>query len=100
MVENATEALIARGYVADRIHGDITQANRERVIKRFKDGSIELLVATDVAARGLDIDDVDIVFNYDLPYDPEDYVHRIGRTGRAGRSGKSVTFVWARHLPT
>ncbi|MGJ8652259.1 MAG: DEAD/DEAH box helicase [Opitutaceae bacterium] len=98
MVEDATEALAARGYVADRIHGDITQANRERVIKRFKDGSVELLVATDVAARGLDIDDVDIVFNYDLPHDPEDYVHRIGRTGRAGRSGKSITFVYGRDI--
>ncbi len=98
MVEDATEALTARGYVADRIHGDITQANRERVIKRFKDGSVELLVATDVAARGLDIDDVDIVFNYDLPHDPEDYVHRVGRTGRAGRSGKSVTFVYGRDI--
>ena len=98
MVETATEALTARGYVADRIHGDITQANRERVIKRFKNGSVELLVATDVAARGLDIDDVDIVFNYDLPHDPEDYVHRIGRTGRAGRSGKSVTFVYGRDI--
>ena len=96
MVEDATEALAARGYVADRIHGDITQGNRERVIKRFKDGSVELLVATDVAARGLDIDDV--VFNYDLPHDPEDYVHRIGRTGRAGRSGKSVTFVYGRDI--
>ncbi|MFQ3224862.1 MAG: ATP-dependent RNA helicase DeaD [Lentimonas sp.] len=98
MVEDVTEALAARGYVADRIHGDITQGNRERVIKRFKDGSVELLVATDVAARGLDIDDVDIVFNYDLPHDPEDYVHRIGRTGRAGRSGKSVTFVYGRDI--
>jgi len=98
MVEDATEALCARGYVADRIHGDITQANRERVIKRFKEGSVELLVATDVAARGLDIDDVDIVFNFDLPHDPEDYVHRIGRTGRAGRSGKSVTFVYGRDI--
>ena len=98
MVEDATEALAARGYVADRIHGDITQANRERVIKRFKDGSVELLVATDVAARGLDIDDIDLVFNYDLPHDPEDYVHRIGRTGRAGRSGKSVTFVYGRDI--
>ena len=98
MVEDATEALTARGYVADRIHGDITQANRERVIKRFKDGSVELLVATDVAARGRDIDDVDIVFNYDLPHDPEDYVHRVGRTGRAGRSGKSVTFVYGRDI--
>jgi ATP-dependent RNA helicase DeaD len=98
MVEDACEALAARGYVADRIHGDITQVNRERVIKRFKDGSVELLVATDVAARGLDIDDVDIVFNFDLPYDPEDYVHRIGRTGRAGRSGKSITFVYGRDI--
>ncbi|MEM7792589.1 MAG: DEAD/DEAH box helicase [Verrucomicrobiota bacterium] len=98
MVETATEALSARGYAADRIHGDITQANRERVIKRFKEGLVELLVATDVAARGLDIDDVDMVFNYDLPYDPEDYVHRIGRTGRAGRSGKSITFVYGRDI--
>lgn len=98
MVEDATEALAARGYVADRIHGDITQANRERVIKKFRDGSVELLVATDVAARGLDIDDVDMVFNFDLPHDPEDYVHRIGRTGRAGRSGKSITFVYGRDI--
>jgi ATP-dependent RNA helicase DeaD len=98
MVEDATEALGARGYLADRIHGDIAQNNRERVIKKFRDGSVELLVATDVAARGLDIDDVDVVFNYDLPYDPEDYVHRIGRTGRAGRSGKSITFVYGRDI--
>ncbi|MGB0743790.1 MAG: DEAD/DEAH box helicase, partial [Opitutales bacterium] len=98
MVEDATEALAARGYIADRIHGDIVQKNRERVIKKFKDGSVELLVATDVAARGLDIEDVDVVFNYDLPYDPEDYVHRIGRTGRAGRSGKSITFVYGRDI--
>lgn len=98
MVEGATEALIARGYIADRIHGDITQANRERVIKRFKNGSVKLLVATDVAARGLDIENVDIIFNYDLPHDPEDYIHRIGRTGRAGREGKSVTFVYGRDI--
>ena len=98
MVETVTEALAARGYACDRIHGDITQNNRERVIKRFRDNLIELLIATDVAARGLDIDDVDLVFNYDLPYDPEDYVHRIGRTGRAGRSGKSVTFVYGREI--
>ena len=98
MVEDATEALAARGYIADRIHGDVTQANRERVIKKFRDGSVELLVATDVAARGLDIDDVGMVFNFDLPHDPEDYVHRIGRTGRAGRSGKSVTFVYGRDI--
>lgn len=98
MVETVTEALVARGYACDRIHGDITQNNRERVIRKFKDGTIELLIATDVAARGLDIDDVELVFNYDLPYDPEDYVHRIGRTGRAGRSGKSVTFVYGRDI--
>lgn len=98
MVESVIEALVARGYACDRIHGDITQKNRERVIRKFKDGSIELLIATDVAARGLDIDDIDLVFNYDLPYDPEDYVHRIGRTGRAGRSGKSVTFVHGRDI--
>lgn len=98
MVEDVTEALTARGYLADRIHGDIAQKNRERVIQKFRSNSVELLVATDVAARGLDIDDVDIVFNYDLPYDPEDYVHRIGRTGRAGRSGKSVTFVYGRDI--
>ncbi|MGB0408837.1 MAG: DEAD/DEAH box helicase [Opitutales bacterium] len=98
MVEDATEALAARGYIADRIHGDITQSNRERVIRKFRDGSVELLVATDVAARGLDIDDIDLVFNYDLPYDPEDYVHRIGRTGRAGRTGKSITFIYGRDI--
>ena len=98
MVEDVTEALSARGYIADRIHGDIAQNNRERVIQKFRDGSVELLVATDVAARGLDIDDIDLVFNYDLPYDPEDYVHRIGRTGRAGRSGKSITFVYGRDI--
>ncbi|MEO0509629.1 MAG: DEAD/DEAH box helicase [Verrucomicrobiota bacterium] len=98
MVEDATEALAARGYIADRIHGDITQSNRERVIKKFREGTVELMVATDVAARGLDIDDIDLVFNYDLPYDPEDYVHRIGRTGRAGRNGKSITFIYGRDI--
>lgn len=98
MVEDVTEALSARSYIADRIHGDIAQNNRERVIQKFRNGSVELLVATDVAARGLDIEDIDLVFNYDLPYDPEDYVHRIGRTGRAGRSGKSITFVFGRDI--
>ena len=98
MVEDACEALTARGYTADRIHGDISQGIREKVIRKFREGSVELLVATDVAARGLDIDDIDLVFNYDLPYDPEDYVHRIGRTGRAGRSGKSITFVYGRDI--
>ena len=98
MVEDCCEALNARGYTADRIHGDISQGIREKVIRKFRDGSVEILVATDVAARGLDIDDIDLVFNYDLPYDPEDYVHRIGRTGRAGRTGKSITFVYGRDI--
>ena len=96
--DECTEALIARGYAADRLHGDITQHMRERVLRRFRDGTVELLVATDVAARGLDIDNVDAVFNYDLPQDPEDYVHRIGRTGRAGRSGKAISFVFGRDI--
>ncbi len=97
-VDECTEDLINRGYAADRLHGDITQQMRERVLKRFREGSVELLVATDVAARGLDIDEIDIVFNYDLPTDPEDYVHRIGRTGRAGRSGRAVSFVYGRDI--
>lgn len=97
-VDEATEALLARGFTADRLHGDITQQMRERVINRFRDGKVELLIATDVAARGLDIDEVDIVVNYDLPQDPEDYVHRIGRTGRAGREGRAVSFVFGRDV--
>ena len=97
-VDECTEALLARGYAVDRLHGDITQNMRERVLARFRESTIEVLVATDVAARGLDIDEVDVVFNYDLPQDPEDYVHRIGRTGRAGRSGRAVSFVFGREI--
>jgi ATP-dependent RNA helicase DeaD len=97
-VDECTEDLVNRGYAADRLHGDMTQMMRERVLKRFREGSVELLVATDVAARGLDIDEIDIVFNYDLPTDPEDYVHRIGRTGRAGRSGRAVSFCYGRDI--
>ena len=97
-VDECTEDLVNRGYSADRLHGDITQQMRERVLKRFRDGAVEILVATDVAARGLDIEEIDIVFNYDLPTDPEDYVHRIGRTGRAGRSGRAVSFVYGREI--
>jgi ATP-dependent RNA helicase DeaD len=92
-VDELTDALTARGYAADKLHGDMTQMMRERVMKRFRDRQVELLVATDVAARGLDVDDLEIVFNYELPHDPEDYVHRIGRTGRAGKSGKAITLV-------
>lgn len=97
-VDECTEALLARGYAVDRLHGDMTQQMRERVLKRFREGTVEVLVATDVAARGLDVEEIDLVINYDLPQDPEDYVHRIGRTGRAGRSGRAVSFVFGRDL--
>ncbi len=97
-VDECTEALLARGYPADRLHGDVTQQMRERVLQRFREGKIEVLIATDVAARGIDIEEIDIVFNYDVPQDPEDYVHRIGRTGRAGRAGRAITFVFGRDL--
>lgn len=97
-VDSLTETLVARGYSADKLHGDMTQAMRERVMKRFRERKIELLVATDVAARGLDVDDLEIVFNYELPHDAEDYVHRIGRTGRAGKSGKAISLVSGREF--
>lgn len=98
MVDELTEHLIARGYSADKLHGDMTQAMRERVMARFRKRAVEILVATDVAARGLDVDDIEVVFNFDLPHDGEDYVHRIGRTGRAGKGGKAVTFVAGREI--
>ena len=98
LVDEVTEGLLARGYAADRLHGDMTQQMRERVLTRFREGVIEVLVATDVAARGLDVDDIELVVNYEIPHDPEDYVHRIGRTGRAGRSGKAVSFVFGRDI--
>ncbi|MCX7411415.1 MAG: DEAD/DEAH box helicase [Planctomycetales bacterium] len=97
-VDTLTEALMARGYAADKLHGDMTQPMRERTMKRFRERKIELLVATDVAARGLDVDDLEIVFNYELPHDAEDYVHRIGRTGRAGKSGKAISLVSGREF--
>lgn len=92
-VDELTEGLQARGYTAEAIHGDLNQVQRNRVMKRFKDGGSEILVATDVAARGLDIENVSHVINYDLPQDTEGYVHRIGRTGRAGRSGTAISLV-------
>jgi ATP-dependent RNA helicase DeaD len=98
MVDELTEHLAARGYGADKLHGDMTQALRERVMAKFRRRAIEFLVATDVAARGLDVDDIEVVFNYDLPHDGEDYVHRIGRTGRAGRAGRAITFVAGREI--
>jgi ATP-dependent RNA helicase DeaD len=89
--DQLTKKLLADNYPAGAIHGDVAQNKRERVIQSFKDGSVSILVATDVAARGLDIADVDYVFNYDAPNDPDTYVHRIGRTGRAGKEGISVS---------
>ena len=98
MVDELVDHLEAQGYSADRLHGDMTQAMRDRVMNKFRKSGLEFLVATDVAARGIDVDDVEVVFNYDLPYDVEDYVHRIGRTGRAGRSGMAISFVSGREL--
>jgi len=92
VVDDVVDGLLARGYSVDRLHGDMPQSLRERVMDSFRRGNLNVLVATDIAARGLDIDDVDIVVNFELPRDPEDYVHRIGRTARAGRTGKAVTF--------
>ena len=98
MVDELTAHLAARGYRAEALHGDLSQAMRERVMTRFRQRQCELLVATDVAARGLDVDDVEAVFNYDLPPDGDDYVHRIGRTGRAGKAGRAITFVAGREI--
>ena len=98
MVDELDEHLHARGYSTDRLHGDITQAQRTRVMDKFRRRGFEFLVATDVAARGLDVDDLEVVFNFDLPNDAEDYTHRIGRTGRAGKQGMAFTFVAGREL--
>jgi ATP-dependent RNA helicase DeaD len=98
MVDELDEHLHARGYSTDRLHGDITQAQRTRVMDKFRRRGFEFLVATDVAARGLDVDDLEVVFNFDLPNDAEDYTHRIGRTGRAGKTGMAFTFVAGREL--
>lgn len=91
--DEVAEQLKGRGYFAEGLHGDLKQSQRDRVMKSFRNGRVDILVATDVAARGIDVDDVDAVFNYDLPQDDEFYVHRIGRTGRAGRTGSAFTFV-------
>lgn len=97
-VDELAQALTLRGYLAEGIHGDLSQAKRISVLRQFKENKIDILVATDVAARGLDISGVTHVYNFDIPQDPESYVHRIGRTGRAGKSGLAVTFVTPREM--
>lgn len=92
-VDEITSKLINRGLRADMLHGDLSQGQREKVLQKFRDKKINILVATDVAARGLDVDDLTHVINYALPQDPESYVHRIGRTGRAGKSGTAITLI-------
>jgi ATP-dependent RNA helicase DeaD len=96
--DQLADKLKARGYSVEAMHGDMNQNQREAVIKKLKDGKVEIVVATDVAARGLDVERIGIVVNYDMPGDTESYVHRIGRTGRAGRTGKSIVFVTPRQL--
>ncbi|HEY0607585.1 MAG TPA: DEAD/DEAH box helicase [Herpetosiphonaceae bacterium] len=95
-VDSLGERLIARAFPAETLHGDLSQVQRDRVMGRFRSSQVELLVATDVAARGLDVEHVSHVINYDIPLDPEIYVHRIGRTGRAGRTGTAITLVTPR----
>ena len=97
-VDEMLEALVKRGYSAEAIHGDLTQAKRDSVMRKFKNMSTEILVATDVAARGLDIGSVTHIYNFDIPQDPDSYVHRIGRTGRLGKPGIAATFVSHREI--
>lgn len=97
-VDEIAEALNKRGYSAEGIHGDLSQNRRETIMRRFKEGTTELLIATDVAARGLDITGITHIYNFDIPQDPESYVHRIGRTGRAGETGEAITLVTPREI--
>jgi ATP-dependent RNA helicase DeaD len=98
MVDEIVADLQAKGYFADGLHGDMSQAQRQNTLDKFRKNTLEILVATDVAARGIDVDNVEAVFNYDLPADEEYYVHRIGRTGRAGKNGRAFTFVSGRDI--
>ena len=98
MADELSDALIGRGYFADTLHGDLSQQQRDHVMSGFRNGGTEILIATDVAARGIDVDDVEAVINYDVPEDIEYYVHRIGRTGRAGRKGRAFTLVVGREI--
>jgi len=95
-VDELTESLSVRGYRPEALHGGLNQGQRDRVMKKFRDGTADLLIATDVAARGIDVEHVSHVINYDIPQTPEAYVHRIGRTGRAGREGTAITLVQPR----
>ncbi len=97
-VDDLCKDLMGRGYRVEALHGDMKQIHRDSVMNKFRRGIVDILIATDVAARGIDIDDVDAVFNYDLPLDEEYYVHRIGRTGRAGREGVSYSFICGREI--
>ncbi|TAJ43908.1 DEAD/DEAH box helicase [Methanofollis fontis] len=97
-VDEVTSGLQGRGYFAEGLHGDMKQVQRDRVMAKFRAGSIDVLIATDVAARGIDVDDVDTVINFDVPQDVEYYVHRIGRTARAGRTGRAITFVGPKEI--
>lgn len=97
-VDRLVKDLKTRGYFVDGIHGDMRQAQRDRVMNKYRNGKIDILVATDVAARGIDVPDVEAVFNHDVPNDTEYYVHRIGRTGRAGKQGRSFTFVSGKEI--
>lgn len=97
-VDDLVSALNNRGYLTEGLHGDLSQNQRDRVMKKFRDGKVDILIATDVAARGLDIDNVSHSINYDIPQDPESYVHRIGRTGRAGNKGIAMTFITPREF--
>nr|WP_243687034.1 C-terminal helicase domain-containing protein [Methanobacterium formicicum] len=99
-VDRLVNHLQTRGYFADGLHGDMSQNQRDRVMNKFRKGQIEILVATDVAARGIDVDDVEAVFNYDVPNNEEYYVHRIGRTGRAGKKRTGLHLcIWKGNLP-
>ncbi|MFT9846065.1 DEAD/DEAH box helicase [Aneurinibacillus sp. REN35] len=97
-VDELNDALNKRGYMADGLHGDLNQRQRDIVMNKFREGNIDILVATDVAARGIDVSGVTHVYNFDIPQDPESYVHRIGRTGRAGKTGIAATFVTPREI--
>lgn len=98
MVDELSVELKGRGYFADGLHGDMKQSQRDQVMRGFRNGSTSILIATDVAARGIDVDDIEAVFNFDFPQDDEYYVHRIGRTGRAGKKGRAFTFIRGKEM--